>query len=130
MVMRTQLRCAGHISRMEDHFLPKIVLCGELTTSCRKRGAPKRRQKYPLKQHLSLGHTDCRQWSTLASSWDSWRHTIHDDVAFFENAQTRLAYPTLAFLTTSTLAASVRCAIPKSLFMKPSHDDDDDDDLL
>ncbi|KAJ7417948.1 hypothetical protein WISP_61900 [Willisornis vidua] len=43
MLMRTQLRCAGHVSRMEDHHLPKIVLCVELATSCHKRGALQRR---------------------------------------------------------------------------------------
>ncbi|KAJ7421830.1 hypothetical protein WISP_41083 [Willisornis vidua] len=41
---------------------------------------------------------------------------------------TGLAYPVSAFLATSTLAASVGSALPKSSFAKPSHDDDDDDD--
>ncbi|KAJ7416834.1 hypothetical protein WISP_68266 [Willisornis vidua] len=45
MLMRTQLCWARHISRMEDHHLPKIVLYGELATSCHKRGALKRRYK-------------------------------------------------------------------------------------
>ncbi|KAJ7404804.1 hypothetical protein WISP_143584 [Willisornis vidua] len=71
---------------MEDHRLPKIVLCGELATGCCKRGASKKRYKDSLKQHLSLGHIDCHQWSVLASSWDSWRHTIHDAAASFESA--------------------------------------------
>ncbi|KAJ7412849.1 hypothetical protein WISP_94159 [Willisornis vidua] len=61
MLMRTQLRWAGHVSRMEDLCLPKIVLYGELATSYRKRGAPKKRYKDFLKQHLSLGHIDCHQ---------------------------------------------------------------------
>ncbi|KAJ7405230.1 hypothetical protein WISP_140530 [Willisornis vidua] len=85
--MRTQLRWAGHVSRMEDHRLPKIVLCGELATGCRKRGAPKRRYKDSLKQYLSLGRIDCHEWSTLASNWDSRRYTIHDTDASFENAR-------------------------------------------
>ncbi|KAJ7421869.1 hypothetical protein WISP_40751 [Willisornis vidua] len=59
MLMRMQLRWAGHISRMEDHRLPKIVLYGDLTTGCLKRGAPKRRYKDSLKQHLSPVHIDC-----------------------------------------------------------------------
>ena len=40
MLMKTQLRWAGHVSRMEDHRLPKIVLYGELSTGHRDRGAP------------------------------------------------------------------------------------------
>ncbi|KAJ7422548.1 hypothetical protein WISP_37381 [Willisornis vidua] len=87
MLMRMQLRWARHVSRMEDHRgLPEIVLYGELAIGCLKRGALKKRYKDSLKQHLSLGHIDCHQWSTLASSRDSWRHTIHDAAASFENA--------------------------------------------
>ncbi|KAJ7420629.1 hypothetical protein WISP_47600 [Willisornis vidua] len=39
---------------------------------------------------------------------------------------TGFAYPVLAFLDTSTLAASVGSALPKSSFAKPSHDDEDE----
>ncbi|KAJ7407519.1 hypothetical protein WISP_125873 [Willisornis vidua] len=85
MLMRTQLRWAGHVSRMEDHHLPKIVLYGELVIGCCERGAPKRRYKDSLKQYLSLGHIDCHQWSILAFNLDSWRHTIHDAAASFGN---------------------------------------------
>ncbi|KAJ7410012.1 hypothetical protein WISP_111218 [Willisornis vidua] len=151
MLLRTQLHWAGHISRMEDHCFSKIVLYAELATGCVKRGAPKWRYKDSLKQYLSLGHIDCHQWSTLASNRDSWRHTIHDAAASFENAHRTslkendnadrtiphqyqlsrlstvlfaigLAYPTSAFLATSMLAASMGSALPKSSFAKPSHE--------
>ncbi|KAJ7422842.1 hypothetical protein WISP_36456 [Willisornis vidua] len=141
MLMRTQLRWAGHISRMEDHHLLKIVLYGELATGCRKRGAPKRRYKDSLDKYLSLGHIDCHQRSTLASNLDSWRHIIHNTAVSFENArrvsleekrQHRknhslpilpketfrcvfcdcLAYPISAFLATSKPAACVGSALP------------------
>ncbi|KAJ7416220.1 hypothetical protein WISP_72895 [Willisornis vidua] len=150
MLMRTQLRWAGHVSRMEDHRLPEIVLYGELATDCCRRGAPKKRYKDCLKQHLSLGHIDHHQW---ISSWDSWRHTIHNAAASFENTHRvslkekrplgekvprqyhqrrllvvpfaiRLAYPTLASLASRMLAASVGRALPKSSFMKPGQDDE------
>ncbi|KAJ7423516.1 hypothetical protein WISP_33476 [Willisornis vidua] len=49
MLLRMQLRWAGHGSRMEDHRLPKIVLYGELTAGCCKRGALKKRYKDSLK---------------------------------------------------------------------------------
>ncbi|XP_050187470.1 uncharacterized protein LOC126648484 [Myiozetetes cayanensis] len=77
MLLRTQLSWAGHVSRMQDYRLPKIVLYGELATGCRKRGAPKRRYKDCLKQSLSLGHIDHHHWSTLASSREAWRQTHH-----------------------------------------------------
>ncbi|KAJ7419453.1 hypothetical protein WISP_53914 [Willisornis vidua] len=72
---------------MEDHRLPKIVLYGELATGCHKRSAPKKRHKDSLKQYLTLGHVDYHQWSTLASNWNTWRHTIHDATASFENTR-------------------------------------------
>ncbi|KAJ7411528.1 hypothetical protein WISP_102353 [Willisornis vidua] len=150
MLMRMQMRWAGHLSRMEDHHLLKIALYGELATSCHKRGVPKKRYKDSLKQHLRLGLIECHQWSTLASSQDSWGHTIHNAAASFENAHrislkekrqsrknrsspispkrrstvpfaTGLAYPASAVLAASMLAASMGSAFPKSSFVKPSH---------
>ncbi|KAJ7427317.1 hypothetical protein WISP_08139 [Willisornis vidua] len=157
MLMRTQPRWAWHVSRIEDHPPPKIVLYDELVPYCPKRGALKKRYKDSLKQHLSLGHIDWPQWSTLASRRDSWRHTIHDAASSFENTHKNLlvssasssflylsslpgwegSYSKLDILckrktsdtsATSTLAASVGSALFKSSFTKPSHDDDDDDD--
>ncbi|KQK75578.1 hypothetical protein AAES_142204 [Amazona aestiva] len=151
MLLKTQLRWAGHISRMEDHCLPKIVFYGELATGCHKRSASKRRYKDSLKQYLSLGHIDYHQWSTLASNWEIWRHIIHNAAVSFENTcrislekkrQCRkscalpippketfcyafaigLVYPALVFLAISMLAVSVGKALLESSFMKPSHD--------
>ncbi|KAJ7407882.1 hypothetical protein WISP_124043 [Willisornis vidua] len=73
-LMRTQLRWAGYVSRMEDHRLLTIVLYSELATGCHKRVALKWRYTEFLKQHLRFGHIDYHQWSTLTVSRDSWRH--------------------------------------------------------
>jgi len=43
MLLKAQLRWAGHVSRMEDHRLPKITLHGEFSSGHRDRGAPKKR---------------------------------------------------------------------------------------
>ncbi|KAI8490993.1 hypothetical protein Bbelb_314120 [Branchiostoma belcheri] len=69
MLLKIQLRWAGHVYRMEDHRLPKIVLYGELSTGQRNRGAPKKRFKDCLKKSLSSA---------------AWRHTVHDSVSAFE----------------------------------------------
>ena len=67
MLLKSQLRWAGNVSRMEDHRLPKITMYGELSTGHRDRGAPKKRYKDCLKKSLSACHIDHRQWSTLAA---------------------------------------------------------------
>ncbi|KAJ7417851.1 hypothetical protein WISP_62332 [Willisornis vidua] len=94
--------------------------------------------------------------STLASSWDSWRHTIPDAAASFENTGRvsleekrqcrknrsspkspketfccafcdRTCLSCISLFSHQQLAASVGRALPKSSFAKPGHDDDDDD---
>ena len=85
MVMKTQIRWAGHVSRMEDHRLPKIVLYGELSTGHRDRGAQKKRYKDSLKKSLSTCHIDHRQWSALAADRGAWLHAIYQSVSSFES---------------------------------------------
>ncbi|XP_078612812.1 uncharacterized protein LOC144882704 [Branchiostoma floridae x Branchiostoma japonicum] len=83
-LMKTQLRWAGHVSRMEDHRLPKIVLYGELSTGYRRRGAPKKRFKDSLKKSLASCHIDLHQWPVLAAEREAWRHTVNQSVSTFE----------------------------------------------
>ncbi|RVE73868.1 hypothetical protein OJAV_G00035550 [Oryzias javanicus] len=84
MLLKSQLRWAGHVHRMEDHRLPKITLYGELASAQRDRGAPKKRFKDSLKKSLGACNIDHRQWSTLAKDRDTWRQNIKDAVSFFE----------------------------------------------
>lgn len=86
-LLKTQLRWAGHVSRMDKRRLPKIVLFGELSTGDRNVGAPKKRYKDSLKKSLSLCHIDHRQWTTLAADRQAWRHTVSKSVASFEAAR-------------------------------------------
>ena len=60
MILKYQLRWAGHVSRMEDHCLPKIVMFGELSTGHPERGAPKKRFKDSLKKLLTTCNIDHR----------------------------------------------------------------------
>ena len=85
MLLKIQLRWAGHVSRMEDHRLPKIVLYGELSTGHRDRGAPKKRFKDSLKKSLSTCNIHEQQWSALAADRDTWRRTIHQSTSSFED---------------------------------------------
>ena len=85
MLLKIQLRWAGHVSRMEDHRLPKIVLYGELSTGHTNRGAPKKRFKDTLKRSLSVADIDHHEWSTLAENRSSWRNTITKAASRFES---------------------------------------------
>ena len=78
MILKYMLRWAGHVSRLEDHHLPKIVMFGELSSGHCDRGAPKKRFKDNLKKSLmDMGNMDHRHWSNLAADPVAWRHTIH-----------------------------------------------------
>ena len=87
ILLKSQLRWARHISRMDDHRLPKTALYGEPSTGHRDRGAPKKRSKDSLKKSLSASHIDHRQWSTLAADRVTWRQTIHQAVSSFEDSR-------------------------------------------
>ncbi|XP_069776220.1 uncharacterized protein [Narcine bancroftii] len=84
MLLKTQLCWVGHVSRMEDYCLPKIVLYGELSTGHRDRGAPKKRHKDCLKKSLGACHNDHRQWADIASNGASWRLTVWRAATSFE----------------------------------------------
>ena len=87
MLLKSQLRWAGHVSRMEDHCLPKITLYGEHSTGHHNRGAPKKCYKDCLKKSLNACHIDHHQWSTLAADHKTWRHTITSAISSFENTR-------------------------------------------
>ncbi|XP_069748442.1 uncharacterized protein [Narcine bancroftii] len=86
-LLKTQLCWTGHISRMEDRCLPKIVLNVELSTGHHDRGALKKRYKNFLKKSLGVYHIGRHQWSALASDCVAQRHAIHQSVSTFENAR-------------------------------------------
>ena len=84
MLLKSQLRWVGHVSRMEDHRLPKIALYGELSCGHRNIGAPKKRYKDTLKKALGACDIDHHQWTALAADRDTWRQTIHQAVSSVE----------------------------------------------
>ncbi|XP_063594923.1 uncharacterized protein LOC134771899 [Penaeus indicus] len=61
MLLKSQLRWAGHVAGMKDHRLPQNILYGELLTGHRERGAPKKRYKDCLKKARSVTNIDNRQ---------------------------------------------------------------------
>ncbi|KAK2144633.1 hypothetical protein NP493_4159g00003 [Ridgeia piscesae] len=77
MLLKTQLRWAGHVSRVEDHRLPKIDynIYGELSTGHRDKGTPRKIHKVTLKRSLATCNIDYRQW-TIHQSHELATHSL------------------------------------------------------
>ncbi|KAK2159107.1 hypothetical protein NP493_1749g00063 [Ridgeia piscesae] len=73
----SQLRCTGHIIRMNDSRFPKAVFYGELAKGKRLHGGQRLRLKNVVKQHLNATHITADNWETLAQDRQQWRQAIH-----------------------------------------------------
>ena len=83
LLIKSQMRWAGHVVRMNEDRLPKIALYGQLSSAVRPMGRPLLRYKDKLKANIStLGITN---WETVAKDRTKWRSTCHKAVADFEN---------------------------------------------
>ena len=84
MLMRSQLRWAGHVVRMPDERLPKRLLYGELCAGKRSRGGQKKRFKDTLKVSLKCCSFDHNAWEELASDRPAWRSKVRSGVTEYE----------------------------------------------
>jgi hypothetical protein len=80
ILMKSQLRWSGHVSRMTDCRLPKSVFYSELADGKRNRGGQFLRYKDVLKRHLKA----CEE---LAYMRPEWRNKVRKGVASFEVAR-------------------------------------------
>jgi len=85
MIIATQLRWAGHVTRMSDDRIPKQLLYGELKEGKRSRGGQKKRYKDTLKHNLTVCNINPDNWETLAADRDLWRRTLKNNTILFEN---------------------------------------------
>ena len=87
LLLKAQLRWAGHVIRMEDHRIPRQLMYGELQKGSRKRGRPKLRFKDTLKRNLSWCKIQPRELESSAAVRSSWRTTISKAAIQFENSR-------------------------------------------
>ena len=84
LLKRSQLRWAGHVHRMDDTRIPKLLLYSEHAGGSRKRGRPKLRYKDTLKASFKCCLIDPDTWEQTASDRAAWRHLVWKGVSSFE----------------------------------------------
>ena len=84
LIMRAQLRWVGHVVRMDDTRLPKMVFFSELATGARNLGRPLKRFKDCLKSSLEGCSIPVLGWEVLATNRNAWRMAVHKGVKLFE----------------------------------------------
>ena len=84
IIIKNQLRWAGHIVRMPMSRLPKKILYGELSNGKRNQGGQRKRFKDNLKRNLKQCAINTEDWEEQASNRPGWRHAIHTGAAHSE----------------------------------------------
>ena len=89
MFIQRTLRWAGHVARMDESRLPRILLYSELASGTRPVGRPKKRWKDQLKHSLRSCNIEPLQFEALANNRPLWRSTVREGVQHFEAERTR-----------------------------------------
>ena len=84
LLMKAQLRWAGHIVRMDDSRIPKAVFYSELAAGRRSQGGQYKRYKDVLKATLKSCNISTTAWENIALNRPQWRKICHDGTQYFE----------------------------------------------
>ena len=74
LIIKAQLRWAGHVVRMPDSRIPKMLLYGQLKEGQRGLGRPLLRFRDTLKANLRSCSIDAANWEDEAADRERWRH--------------------------------------------------------
>ena len=89
-LLSVQLRWAGHVSRMPNDRLPKMIFYGQLEQGTRLQGGQRKRYKDALKYQLKECEIRPEQFENIASERGSWRTLCKSAVASYEVKRVQL----------------------------------------
>ena len=84
LIIRNQLRWAGHLTRMDDSRIPKKLFYGEMKSGKRPQHKPRKRFKDSVKANLKLLSIDISKWELSATDRATWRKLIFHGCKEFE----------------------------------------------
>nr|VZI45086.1 unnamed protein product [Spirometra erinaceieuropaei] len=79
-----QLRWSGHLVRMDDERLPKLLFYGDVATGSRRQRGQIRRYKDTLKSSLKRLQINPTNWEELARDLPTWRRTVKTGAVIHE----------------------------------------------
>ena len=87
LIMERQMRWIGHVMRMSDNRLPKILFCGQIKDAKRPQHKVKKRYKDGIKATLKAGNVSLTSWESTTSDRPKWRSTCTSAVQHFERTR-------------------------------------------
>ena len=84
MIIRNQMRWAGHLVRMNDARLPKQIFYSEMKSGKRPQHKPKKRFKDSIKSNMKQLEINIFQWEVSAADRPKWRRLIFEGCKHFE----------------------------------------------
>ena len=84
MLIKGQLRWAGHLTRMEENRITKALFYGELVGGQRSQGGQHKRHKDVLKYNLKACDIPIETWERQALNRPEWRTACRVGVERFE----------------------------------------------
>uniref|UniRef100_A0A8C4Q2U1 Reverse transcriptase domain-containing protein n=1 Tax=Eptatretus burgeri TaxID=7764 RepID=A0A8C4Q2U1_EPTBU len=84
ILMQAQLHWSGHLTRMEDHRIPKALFYGQLKFGQQSRGGQRKRYKDVLKSTLKSYAIPVATWEHQATNTSAWHNICHKGLDHFE----------------------------------------------